>query len=196
MNKLTATLAALLLSTSAWAADMQAGKTTLSLGFGPEQTVHHGDTTYKGTMNLVHGLTDSLGLGLQTETYQAQDHSHDVSTNTEVDAWYARNLGHVLTLRAGVGVGEHISNIKDFPFYAAYVQADVPVNAKLTVNAVQYRYRNAFDVRRGFESHQVGTGVTYAVTDSTSVSGKLYRRWDGDINPSTDGVGLGVSFKF
>jgi uncharacterized protein YdeI (BOF family) len=196
MKKIVAMFAAALLSTTAMAADFSAGTNSLSLGFGPEQTAHGGVTSWKGSMNLVHGLTDNIGIGLQNEIYQTQDSSHDVSNNVEADVWYQRKIMGPVSGKVGLGVGEHISDSHNFPFYAAYVQGDVALGNGFTLNAVQYRYRNAFDTRREFESHTVGTGVTYDLNDTSSVSGKVFRKWDGKGTYTSDGMVVAYNIKF
>ena len=101
-----------------------------------------------------------------------------------------------LTLGGKVGLGEKFQSSGNFGYYALYGTADYKVADKLTWNAVQYRYRNAFDTANNFESHQVGTGVTYALTDTYAINAKVFRNYDNNFSATGDGAAIGVTAKF
>ena len=69
----------------------------------------------------------------------------------------------------------------------------------LTLNAVQYRYRSAVDTGTyGYQSHRLGTGVTYDINSTYSVSATVYRSFDttSNLTATGDAFAFGVTAKF
>jgi hypothetical protein len=99
-------------------------------------------------------------------------------------------------LKGSVGVGERWVPGDEYSYYVGRLGADVKLSSNLTWNAVQYRYRDSFDSSKGFESHQIGTGVTYKISDAHSVYAKVYRSYDKDFGATDDGVLVGYKFSF
>ena len=150
--------------------------------------------SYKGNFNWVHTLGAGFSVGAQAETAQTPD-THVQKSLVEANAYYKLPIMAGVSLKAGVGVGERFQTT-NFAYYALYGGADYAATDKLTWNAVSYRYRNAFDTANAFESHQVGTGVTYALTATTAVNAKVYRSFDNGWNKTADGVNIGYTVKF
>lgn len=98
-------------------------------------------------------------------------------------------------LGAAVGVGERFDT-NDFTYYTVSADADVKINDKLTWTAVDYRYRNAFDTANDYESHRIGTGVSYALNDAVAVNATVYRNFDTDFDATGNTAEVGLAYKF
>ena len=59
-----------------------------------------------------------------------------------------------------------------------------------------FRSRNAFDVANNFESHQLGTGMTYNIIGKHSVYGTLYRNFDDSYKATGNGMTVGYKYAF
>jgi hypothetical protein len=125
-------------------------------------------------------------------------------TDSSISGGYGEaQVGYKLPAFAGVvvggkaAVGERVVSTGDFPYYALYGTADYAIGGGFTLNAVQYRWRSAIDsATYGYQSHQIGTGVTYDITSNYSVNAKIYRGYDTNGNATGDGVGVGLTVKF
>ena len=101
--------------------------------------------------------------------------------------------GIKLTAKAGIGQKFSTTN---FPYYALYGNADYDLGNGLTLNAIGYRYRNAFDTSNDYQSHQLSTGITYALNSTYSINGKVSRSYDNSWNATGDAVTVGLGIKF
>jgi len=211
-NFITTTMALLALTVAANAADLPSKKAapaapvaatastsndSLSIGYAYDMGPNFGskvDDSY--TIGYTHNLAGGFSVGALVNSTQ--------KTDSTVADYGEAQLGYKLPAFAGVtvggklAVGERLVSTGNFPYYALYGSADYALGNGFTINAVQYRYRSAFDSNTyGWQSHQIGTGVTYDITSNYSVNAKIYRNYDNTFaNNTGDGFGLGLTVKF
>lgn len=152
------------------------------------------DDTYGVTYK--HNLGGGFSVGGAASTTQVPDSK--LTQNLEAQAGYALPALAGVTLSGKVGVGEKFTT-ENFPYFALYGNADYKVMDGLTLNAVQYRYRSAMDTGTyGYQSHRLGTGVTYDITSNYSVSATVYRSFDtsSNFNATGDAFAVGLTAKF
>ena len=139
----------------------------------------------------------NLGLGFSASGVASttQAPNADLKQNVEGQFGYAlpEIAGVVVSGKAGIGERFTTSN---FPYYALYGAADYKVMDGLTVNAVNYRYRDAFDAANNYKSHKIGTGVTYDLTSTYSLNVGVARSYDASWNSTGDSVTGGLTIKF
>lgn len=216
-NVLLTVVAGLALVTSAAAADLPSKKTApakvdgaaaplptaapdtvLTLGFGAESD----DGTYNKANKYVYklGVEKDAGFGFfiggNASTNQAQPNDGALTQNLEGYAGYKLGMGPV-AVKGSVGIGERFTTGNNFPYYVARVGADYKINDQLVWNAAQYRYRNAWDhAANGYESHQIGTGMTFNFTQSQAVYANIYRNLNSTYNVTDNGVEMGYKVAF
>jgi hypothetical protein len=213
MNKLIISTVALLMATSAYATDVPSKKTapaapapvaaatssddSLTVSYGQDLGNNFGakvDDAYQ--VAYKHNLGGGFSVGGLAKTTQVE--GSKLNQNLEAQAGYALPAMAGVVVSGKVGVGEKFSTT-NFPYYAVYGAADYKVMDGLTLNAVQYRYRSAFDVNtNGYQSHQLATGVTYDITSKYSVSAKVARNFDNtsSYNATGDEFAVGLTVKF
>lgn len=145
------------------------------------------------------GYTRSIGGGFTVggvaTTTQAP--GSNLKQNLEGQVGYKLPAFAGIVVGGKVGVGQRFVDTGNFPYYAVYGTADYKVFDGLTLNAIQYRYRSAVDnAAYGYQSHQIGTGVTYDITSSYSVNAKIARNYDTSGNATGDQVMFGLTVKF
>ena len=113
----------------------------------------------------------------------------------QAQAGYALPAFSSITISGKVGVGERFTTT-NFPYYALYGAADYKLMDGLTLNAISYRYRNAFDTTNSYESHRIGTGVTYDITSNYSVGVSVTRSYDNTWTATGDAVTGALTMKF
>ena len=123
------------------------------------------------------------------------DTSNTLKQNLEAQAGYALPSMYGVGVSGKVGLGERFTTT-DFGYYALYGNADYKLSDNLTINAVQYRYRNAFDTSNSYASNQIGTGATFMLTKNWGVNGKIFRNYDTSFNSTGDGFQAGVVANF
>jgi len=219
MKKLLITVAAVVLATSAYATDLPkknkapAAPVAVAATTAPESvdslTAAYGQDTAVGDLGTKtddiyqltysHKLGNGFSVGGMAQTTQAP--SSALKQNLEAQVGYALPAFSGVTVSGKVGVGEKF-NTTNFSYYALYGAADVKLMDKVTWNAVSYRYRSAFDTdANGYQTHQIGTGVTYDLASNYAVSAKIYRNYDASgsfTNPTATGdqFMLGLTAKF
>ena len=213
MNKLLISVAAVMLATSAYATDLPSKKSaplptpapvvaassddSLTVSYGQDLGNNFGakvDDAYQ--LSYKHNLGGGLSVGGMAKTTQVA--GSQLNQNLEAQVGYALPAMAGVTVSGKVGVGEKFTT-SNFPYYALYGAADYKVMDGLTLNAVQYRYRSAIDSNQyGYQSHQIGTGVTYDITSKYSVSAKVARNFDNtsSYNATGDEVMVGLTVKF
>lgn len=214
-NILTTTMALLALTIAANATDLPSKKTaptppvataaapaasndSLKVEYGQDLGNNFGakvDDTYGITYK--HNLGAGFAIGGAATTTQAD--SSLLKQNLEAQASYAFPAIAGVALTGKVGVGERFLNTGNFPYFAVYGNADYKVMDGLTLNAVQYRYRSAVDTGTyGYQSHRLGTGVTYDITSNYSVNATVYRSFDtsSNFNATGDAFAVGLTAKF
>ena len=150
------------------------------------------DDTYGLTYK--HSLGGGFSVGGAASTTQVPDSK--LTQNLEAQAGYALPSFAGVTLSGKVGLGEKFTTT-NFGYYALYGAADYKVMDGLTWNAVSYRYRSAIDVgANGYQSHRLGTGVTYDITSNYSVNAAVYRSYDTDYKATGDAFSVGLTAKF
>jgi len=217
MNKLLiTTAAAALLATSAFATDLPnkkkaplptpapvaaapaapASADSLSVQYGQDLGTNFGakvDDAYQ--VSYKHSLGAGFSVGGLAATTQVS--GANLKQNLEVQAGYALPAVYGITLSGKVGVGERFVDSGNFPYYAAYGNADYAVGNGLTINAVGYRFRNAIDASTySYQSHQLSTGITYDITPAYSVSAKIARSFDSAYVTTGDSVTGSFTVKF
>jgi len=149
------------------------------------------DISYQGIFS--HTFSNGVILG---GSFQAtQKINDDLANNIEATLGYKKTFGGILALGGSLGVGERLQNAAsggDFPYYVLRATADLILSKKLTWNAVFVRYRNAFDTSFGYETPQIGTGVTVNITPVDAVYVKFYHSWK---NGADDNNGIGLGYK-
>jgi hypothetical protein len=143
-----------------------------------------------------HSLGGGFSVGGAASTTQVS--GSQLNQNLEAQAGYALPAFSGVTLSGKVGIGEKFSTT-NFPYVAVYGNADYKVMDGLTLNAVQYRYRSAVDTGTyGYQSHRLGTGVTYDINSTYSVSATVYRSFDtsSSFNATGDAFAVGLTAKF
>jgi len=216
MKKLLITAAAVVLATSAFATDLPKKKkapaaapaVTTSQAVAPASTdsltAAYGQDTAVGDLGsktddvyqltYKHNLGSGFSVGGMAQTTQVPD--SQLNQNLEAQAGYAFPSYNGFTLSGKVGVGEKFTT-ENFSYYAVYGNLDYKLMDKVTWNALNYRYRSAFDVaENGYQSNQLGTGVTYDINNTYAASVKLYRNYDKDFNATGDQFMLGATVKF
>lgn len=219
MNKLLISAAAVVFASAAFAGDLPSKKAppapasvttsaaasaastdnTISVDTGYEAATDkywYGDRS-KNTYNITYtrNIGGGFSLGAKAGTSQVYDQGA-LTQNIEGQVGYKLPTLVGVDLSGKAAVGERFTNGKNFPFYAFYGNADYKINDAIQVNALQYRYRNAFDTANSYESHQLGTGLTYTFADKQSVFGKIYRNYDNAWAGTDNGVTIGYKLAF
>jgi hypothetical protein len=212
-NFITTTMALLALTVAASATDLPSKKTaptppvaaaapaasadSLTVTYGQDLGNNFGakvDDAYG--VSYKHSLGGGFSVGGAASTTQVS--GSQLNQNLEAQASYALPAFSGVTLSGKVGVGEKFSTT-NFPYVAVYGNADYKVMDGLTLNAVQYRYRSAIDTGTyGYQSHRLGTGVTYDINSTYSVSATVYRSFDtsSSFNATGDAFAFGLTAKF
>jgi hypothetical protein len=171
---------------------------TLSVGYGQDIEKNFGSKSgdiYQ--VNYTHKLGGGFSVGGMAQS--TQDTSNVLKQNLEAQAGYTLPSVYGATLSAKVGVGERFVSTGNFPYFAVYGGADYKIVDGITWNALQYRYRSAFDTgANGYQSHQLATGVTYDINSKYSVSAKYARNFDttSNYNVTGDQFMLAAAVKF
>lgn len=140
-----------------------------------------------------HTLPGGVFVGGAASTTQAA--GSQLNQNLEAQAGLALPSVAGIGLSAKAGIGQRFSTT-NFPYYALYGNADYDLGNGITLNAIGYRYRNAFDAANSYQSHQLSTGITYALNSTYSISGKLSRSYDSSFAATGDAVTVGLNVKF
>jgi hypothetical protein len=213
-NFITTTMALLALTVAANATDLPSKKSvptppvaaaapaasvdSLTVTYGQDLGNNFGakvDDAYGVTYK--HNLGAGFSVSGAASTTQAP--SALVKQNLEAQVGYALPAFAGIAVSGKVGVGERFLDTGNFPYYALYGNADYKVMDGLTLNAVQYRYRSAVDnATYGYQSHRLGTGVTYDINSTYSVSATVYRSFDtsSNFNATGDAFAVGLTAKF
>jgi hypothetical protein len=118
--------------------------------------------------------------------------------NLEGTVGYTQRFNTAFSMTGRVGVGELFEDSDDggdFPYYVAYLSADLNLTAKFAWNVVSLRYRNAFDTANDYDTPQIATGVTYKLDDHNWILAKVSRSGQ-DGEPHDTGVTLGYQYGF
>lgn len=197
MKKFLIAAVALFAATTAHAASLPSKKAplkvpvfaTLQNSLSATADFSDGDVEYG--LNLSNNLGNGFFVGVGGTTTPDRDNQ-----NAEITAGAKLPVIAGLSLKASGSVGQRFTRDENFPYYVARVGADYALTGRWTWNAIEYRYRNAFDRAYNYESHQLNTGVTYSFNERHSVSAKVYRNYDDQFHKDNDGFLIGYTFKF
>lgn len=138
------------------------------------------------------GLGNGIAVGGSIVSSSTSNFEDFDAKRVEADIKWAAPTGFGITTNIGGGLGYRL-NEEDL-YYQVNSGIDYSVNEFVTLNAVNYRFRDTFDST--WQSHEIGTGVTVKVVDSVSVSGKIARAYDDDLEAASDSITVGVGFEF
>lgn len=173
-----------------------ASNDSLTISYGQDLGNNFGakvDDAYGVTYK--HNLGGGFSVSGVASTTQAP--SSDLKQNLEGQVGYALPAFAGVAVSGKVGVGERFVSTGNFPYYALYGAADYAVGGGLTLNAINYRYRSAVDnATYGYQSHRLGTGVTYDITSNYSVGVSVTRSYDTNWNATGDAVTGAFTVKF
>jgi hypothetical protein len=148
-------------------------------------------------INYVHQLGAGFAIGAKASMADTANGDNVFKGNAELNGYYAMPIGGGFIAKAALGLGEkQNSGSAAFPYYAVYGGADYKVNDTWTINAINYRYRNAFDTSNNFESHQLTTAVTYNIDTYNAVQGGVQRTFDNGWNATQDTLFVAYTRKF
>jgi len=146
-------------------------------------------------VTYTHKIGSGFSVGAAAST--TQDTSNVIKQNLEAQAGYSVPAFAGVTISGKAGIGERFVSTGNFPYYAIYGAADYKVMDGLTLNAINYRYRSAVDNGTyGYQSHRLGTGVTYDITSNYSVNVGFTRSYDTNWNATGDAVTGAFVVKF
>lgn len=169
---------------------------SLSISYGQDFENNFGSKTGDSYgVGYTHNIGGGFTVGGVVSTSQAPN--SNLKQNIEGQVGYKLPAFAGIVVGGKVGVGQRFVDTGNFPYYAVYGTADYKLFDGLTLNAIQYRYRSAVDnAAYGYQSHQIGTGVTYDINSTYSVNGKIARNYDTNGNATGDSVTVGLVIKF
>ena len=207
-NTLLATVASFAIATAAMATDFPKKTTpaapvaasaasvdSLSISYGQDFVLGEFGTKDKDTFGATYTHKFDGGLSAGAAISTSQSEGALLKQNIEAQAGYSVPVFAGLSVGGKIGVGQRFSTT-NFPYYAMYSSADYKATDDITINAIGYRYRNAFDTTNDYESHQLSTGVTYALTKTYSVTAKIARNFDANFEETGDAATLAFNIKF
>ena len=213
MKKLLITAAAIAFATGAYATDLPNKKTapaapaaaapaasadnTISAGWGLDFT--SGEYSKSTATNYSVAYSRNVGggfsAGVAAGTNQAAN-AGALTQTIEAQAGYKLPVFAGFTAKAGAGIGQKFTNGANYGYYALRAGADYSLTDNIVINAANYRYRNSFDAQWNYESHNVGTGVTYKFAKDQAVGVSVSRSYDKNWNNAGDGVMLNYALNF
>lgn len=138
------------------------------------------------------GLGNGIAVGGSIVSSSTSNFEDFDARRLEADVTWAAPSGFGITTNIGGGLGYRLN--EEDVYYQVNSGIDYSVNDFVTLNAINYRFRNNLD--NNWQSHEVGTGVTITVVDNVSVSGKIARSYDEDVEAASDSFTVGVGFEF
>lgn len=212
MKKLLITAAAIAFATGAYATDLPNKKAapaataaapaasadnTISAGWGLDFT--SGEYSKSTATNYSVAYSRNIGggfsAGVAAGTNQAAN-AGALKQTIEAQAGYKLPVFAGFTAKAGAGIGQRFTDGANYGYYALRAGADYSLTDNIVINAANYRYRNSFDAQWNYESHNVGTGVTYKFAKDQAVGVSVSRSYDKSWNNSGDGVMLNYALNF
>jgi len=209
-NLIIAAFAAVAVSTVAYAADLPRKDIAPALPAAPVATqlqhvVSSGVTTnfeageYGDISSLEYtlgyhylGIGNGVSVGGNIIASSSTDISDIEAKRVEADILWSQPVGFGITTNIGGGLGYRLS--EEEPYFKLNSGFDYALNDVVTLNAVSYQFRDTFE--NNWQSHEVGTGVTVKVVDNVSVSGRIARSFDEDLNSDEDKITVGANFSF
>lgn len=212
MKKLLITAAAIALATSAYATDLPSKKTapaapaaapaasadnTISAGYGFDFTPgeYSKSTATNYSVAYSRNLGGGISAGVAAGTSQAAD-AGALKQTIEAQAGYKLPVFAGFVAKAGAGIGERFTNGANYPYYALRAGLDYSLTDNIVINSANYRYRNSFDAQWNYESHQVGSGLTYKFAKDQALNVSYARSFDKSWNSSSDSVTASYTLNF
>ena len=212
MKKLLITAAAIAFATSAYATDLPNKKAapaapaaatvasadnTISAGYGFDYTPgeYSKSTATNYSVAYSRNLGGGFSAGVAAGTSQAAD-AGALKQTIEAQAGYKLPVFAGFTAKAGAGIGERFTSGANYGYYALRAGMDYSLTDNIVINAANYRYRNSFDAAYSYESHQVGSGLTYKFAKDQSVNVSVARSYDKSWTSTTDSVTVGYALNF
>lgn len=138
------------------------------------------------------GIGNGVSVGGSLVSSSSTDISDLEAKRVEADINFSQSVGLGVSSNIGGGLGYRLEE-DDF-YYKINTGFDYKVSEAVTLNAFNYQFRDTTD--NTWRSHEVSTGVTFNVVENISVSGRIARVFDEDLNADNDSVTLGASFGF
>lgn len=116
---------------------------------------------------------DKWDYSLKMETSQAELGNGSIGQGVEgrlKKSFDANIVGITVNPYVGVRLGEKISSSENFSYYAVDAGVKFPLLSNWLTGDVGYRYRNAFDNSKNFDSNRYHVAVAYAITKNDSIS--------------------------
>lgn len=179
------------------AAPAASADNTISAGYGFDYNT--GDFSKSTATNYSVAYSRNVGggfsAGVAAGTNQAAN-AGALTQTIEAQAGYKLPVFAGFVAKAGAGVGQKFTNGANYGYYALRAGLDYSLTDNIVINAANYRYRNSFDAAYGYESQQVGTGLTYKFAKDQAVTVSAARSYDKSWNASGDSVTVGYALNF
>lgn len=212
MKKLLITAAAIAFATGAYATDLPNKKAapaapaaapaasadnTISAGYGFDYNTgeYSKSTATNYSVAYSRNLGGGFSAGVAAGTSQAAD-AGALKQTIEAQAGYKLPVFAGFTAKAGAGIGQRFTSGANYGYYALRAGMDYSLTDNIVINAANYRYRNSFDAAYGYESQQVGTGLTYKFAKDQSVNISAARSYDKSWTATGDSVTVGYALNF
>jgi hypothetical protein len=168
---------------------------SISMSFSVDNNTDH-TTNLTPNISYQHDFGNGFQFGLQTENGRNGSFK-SIDSKVEVDGYYQRSiLDNRVVLSGGAGIGREFVSPTNFLYNSLYGNIDYNVSDKLVWYAVQYQWRDSFDLNYDFGSNQLGTGLTYKFDPRHSVSFSVYESTDRKWNKQSTGATLGYTYNF
>lgn len=131
-------------------------------------------------------------------SYEASTPEGDgkLSHKVETTLGYKIKQSDIFTLKFSAGIGEKWGGgASSFPFYAFRIGQSVKLDDSWTWDAVNYRFREAFDTDNEYTTPEVSTRLSYRLDARQSVSVSYYYDWK-EGNADYQGVDIGYKYRF
>lgn len=174
-------------------------------GAGFDEKVENTVSAPEFGVGLTYKADTGFLLGMSLDVAQKDNAPYDLEVLTEGQFGYSFN---VAAFRFGAigGAGFRQASENDrlgaasdgHLYYVGIVFADVKIAERVTFNAIEYRYRDAFDTDRyAFNSQRVSTGLTLNLTPGHALYGKVGHTFEkNDAGESDNHVTVGYRVSF
>lgn len=152
----------------------------------------------KATKILIDGAHTFANALILGASYELSTPTGDGKPSHKVESTlgYRWKQNDIFSTRFSAGVGEKWGGGADgFAFYVFRVGQSVKLNDTWTWDAVNYRFREAFDTDNEYTTPEVSTRISYRIDASQSISASYYYDWK-EGNADYQGVDIGYKYKF
>ena len=149
------------------------------------------DRSYDVSGSYEHVYDEGTTLGASVSTLFG---SGATLSGTRYEGQVGQNLNVLaFQLYGRAGIGGEFTTGNNFAYYQANAGLNVDLTDSLAWNAVNFRYRDAFDHNQNFRSERVRSGLTYEVLPDLALSAGGYYDLPLAGKPSDVGLIVGVS---